>query len=259
MSAQIDRNSPLPFYFQLKQIIMAEIAAHNLQPGDRFVGDHELCAMYGVSRTVVRQALSELEAEGIIDRVKGRGTFIAHPKVDEGLVRSLTGLYQEVKERGSILHSDVRRIEIVAADDAVAAALQLAPGTPVVVIERLRFVDGEPWVLVITHVPADLAPGLVDEDLTEQSLYQLLESKYRVKITHGKRTVEASVASAALARSLGVSPRDAILILRSVVYGADNRPLETFVAYHRGDRSRFEVELGTVPGEERQPMRVLTT
>jgi GntR family transcriptional regulator len=259
MSAKVDRNSPLPFYFQLKQIILAEIAAKNLQPGDRFVGDHELCAMYDVSRTVVRQALSELEAEGVVDRVKGRGTFIAHPKVDEGLVRSLTGLYQDVKERGSTVRSDVRRIEVVAADAAVAAALQLTPGTPVVVIERLRFVDGEPWVLVITHVPADIAPGLADEDLSEQSLYELLESKYLVKITRGKRTVEASVASAALARSLGISPGDAILLLRSVVFGADNLPLETFVAYHRGDRSRFEVELGTVPGEEPQPMRVLTT
>jgi GntR family transcriptional regulator len=259
MSPKVDRNSPLPFYFQLKQIIMADIAARDLQPGDRFDGDHDLCAAYNVSRTVVRQALSELEAEGVIERVKGRGTFIARPKVDEGLVRSLTGLYKEVRERGSVLRSDVRRIEIVAADDAVASALELTPGAPVVVLERLRFVDGEPWVLVINHLPADLAPGLADEDFREQSLYELLQSKYGVQITRGKRTVEASVASVMLARNLGVSPGDAILILRSVVYGADGRPVETFVAYHRGDRSRFEVELGTVPGVAPQPMQVLTT
>jgi GntR family transcriptional regulator len=258
MSVQVDRNSPLPFYFQLKQIILADIEAQGLRPGDRYVGDHELSAKYDVSRTVVRQALGELESEGVIERIKGRGTFIAHPKVDEGLARSLTGLYEEVRGRGSALRSEVRRLELVPAGDAVAEILQLPADTPVFVIERLRFVDGEPWVLVTTHVPQALAPGLADEDLSEQSLYELLKTKYGVVINYGRRTVEAAVASAPLARSLGISPGDPVLVLRSVVFSADKKPVETFVAYHRGDRSRFQVELGAVPGQDPQPMRVLT-
>lgn len=258
MNAQVDRNSLLPFYFQLKQIILADIAAQDLRPGDRYVGDHELSAKYGVSRTVVRQALGELESEGVIERIKGRGTFIAHPKVDEGLARSLTGLYEEVRKRGSSLRSEVRRLELVPADDVVAEILQLPADMPVFAIERLRFVDGEPWVLVITHVPQAVAPGLAGEDLTEQSLYELLNTKYGVVIAYGRRTVEAATASAALARSLRISPGDPVLVLRSVVFSEDNKPVETFVAYHRGDRSRFEVELGAVPGQDPQPMRVLT-
>jgi GntR family transcriptional regulator len=115
------------------------------------------------------------------------------------------------------------------------------------VLERLRFVDDEPWVLVTTHLPADLAPGLLDEDLRDQSLYALLEQRYGVVLTHGRRGVEAAVASDELADALAVAPGDPLLVLRSTSYGsssdAGSRPIEVFVAYHRGDRSRFEVTL----------------
>lgn len=258
METQVDRASALPFYFQLKQIVLADIAERALKPGDRYVGDHELSAKYDVSRTVVRQALSELESEGVIERIKGRGTFIAHRKVDEGLVRSLTGLYQDVRERGSSLHSIVRRLELVPADNAIAEVLDLPADTPVFVIERHRFVDDEPWVLVTTHLPQAIAPGLAHDDLSEQSLYELLSTKYGVEIVRGRRTVEATNAWPELARSLAISAGDAVLVLRSVVFAADGRPVETFVAYHRADRSRFQVELGATPGEEAQLMRVLT-
>src|SRR5438105_2839120 len=76
MLTRIDRSSPVPFYYQLKQILLADIKRRQLSPGDRLSGDHELCEVYGVSRTVVRQALADLEADGVIERAKGRGTFI---------------------------------------------------------------------------------------------------------------------------------------------------------------------------------------
>jgi GntR family transcriptional regulator len=243
MKTAIDRASLMPFYHQLKELLIEGIARKGLAPGDRLPGDHELCATYDVSRTVVRQALSELEAEGVIERVKGRGTFVAQPKTAEGLVASMTGLYEDVAARGSHLRSDVRRLEVAPADDVVAGMLELAPGSPVVHIERLRFVDEEPWVLAVTYVPADLAPGLVDEDLTDKSLYALLENKYGVKLVRGRRAVEASVANTALARSLGIPRGAPVLVLSSVSLGESGRPVEYFVARHRGDRSRFEVEL----------------
>jgi len=87
MQSGIDRSSPLPFYYQLKQILLADITRRGLKPGDRLPGDHDLCATYNVSRTVVRQALAELESEGVITRIKGRGTFVAPPKTAEGLVQ----------------------------------------------------------------------------------------------------------------------------------------------------------------------------
>ena len=258
MQHVIDRSSPLPFYHQLKQILTSDIRVRNLQPGDRLPGDHELCSTYDVSRTVVRQALSELEVEGVIERVKGRGTFVARPKTAERLVQSLTGLYEDVAARGGRLRSDVRRLEVVPADGQVAEDLQIDVGQPVIALERLRFVDDEPWVLTTTHVPESLAPGLVDDDLTSASLYALLEGRYGVQLVWGRRSLEATTARSALARDLGISRGGSVLVLRSVSYGVGDRPVETFVAFHRGDRSRFEVELFRRPEAAAHPLMIVT-
>lgn len=246
MSRLIDRTSPLPFYHQLKQILLDDLRERGLPPGSRLAGDHELCETFDISRTVVRQALAELEIEGVIERVKGRGTFVAPEKTSEHLVQSLTGLYEDVAARGSHLRSEVRRLEVVPADEQVAAQLELEVGSPVTVIERLRYVDGEPWVLATAHLPAGLAPGLRADDLVDASLYGLLASRYGVVLTHGRRGVEAVVAGDTLAASLAVPPGSPVLVLRSVAYAGD-RAVETFVAYHRGDRSRFEVLLTRSP------------
>lgn len=259
MTKAIDRMSPLPFYYQLKQILLTELKTRELAPGARLPGDHELCDAYDVSRTVVRQALSELETEGVIERVKGRGTFVAQRKTGERLVQSLTGLFEDVEARGSHLRSDVRRLEVVPADEQVAQSLDLELGASVIVLERLRFVDEEPWVLVTTYLPFEIAPGLLTDDLENQSLYGLLEQKYGVQLRYGQRAIEASIAGAALARNLGISPGDPVLVLRSTVYG-NQRPVEMFVAYHRGDRSRFEVSLNrsTAAILEREPLMRVT-
>jgi len=248
MSVGIDRSSPLPFYYQLKQILLADLRDRDLAPGTRLPGDNALCDTYDVSRTVVRQALAELETEGVIERQKGRGTFVAHRRTAERLVQSLTGLYEDVAARGAHLHSDVRRQEVVPADGQIADQLQLTLGAPVVVIERLRFVDDEPWVLATTYLPYDIAPELVHDDLSDQSLYAVLEASYGVHLTHGRRGVEAAVASDEQAAALGVSPGAPVLVLRSLSFAGD-RPVEVFVAYHRGDRSRFEVTLQRSPAD----------
>jgi GntR family transcriptional regulator len=116
-------------------------------------------------------------------------------------------------------------------------------------------------VLAVGHLPSAIAPGLLAEDLTHQSLYALLEQKYGVVLRHGLRSVEASVANAELARSLSINEGDAVLVLRSTVYGENDVPVEMFVAYHRGDRSRFEVHLNrdqTAPTQVRPLMHVTT-
>jgi GntR family transcriptional regulator len=252
----IDRESPLPYYHQLKQLLVADIAERGLKAGNRLPGDHELCAMYDVSRTVVRQALTELEYEGVIERFKGRGTYVAPPKTSEGLVQSLTGLFEDVRARGGNLRSELRRREIVPADDQVALALEIAVGDPVVEIERLRFVDGEPWTLNVTQLPASIGKPLLHEDLVETSLYELLEQKYGVRIVNGRRSVEAAVANKELASLLQIPASAAVLVLRGVSRGEGGVPVERFVAFHRGDRSRFEVDVERGQGGVHRPFLV---
>ncbi len=234
-------------YHQLKHRIIDDIARNGLRPGDLLPGEHKLCEQFGVSRTVVRQALSQLEHQGVIERVKGKGTFVAHQKTPESLVHTLTGLYQEVAARGGHVHSDVRRQEIAPADDEVADALGIAPGTDVVVIERLRHVDNEPWSWTTTYLPLDVGRTVLTEDLSDQSLYALLAT-HGIRAVRGVRSAEAASATDEQAALLGLGRDHALLVLRSVGFDENGTPMEFFIAYHRGDRSRFEFQLNATPG-----------
>jgi GntR family transcriptional regulator len=242
-AAQIERLSPVPFHAQLRSILLGEIESGRLQPGERLPGEHELCERFGVSRTVVRQALGALEADGRLVRRKGLGTFVAAGKTPEALFERFSGLSEEVLGRGGTLHSRVLRLELEPATPELAELLEVPVGEPLVALERLRIVDDEPWVLTTTWVPHARAPGLLDEDFTQASLYALLEGRYGLLISHGRRSIEAVRASAPVARLLGVRRGDPLLLLRSTAYLEDGAPVEHFVAYHRSDRSAFEVTL----------------
>ena len=141
------------------------------------------------------------------------------------------------------MRSEVRQLERVPAPIPVAAELGLREGDSVIVLDRLRFVNGVPWVVVATYLPYELCPQLLQEDMEDQSLYAVLEQKYGIRIAYGRRSVEATTATATVARALAVEERDPILLLRSTSYDEDDRPVEHFVAHHRGDLSRFEVNL----------------
>ena len=235
----IDRHSAAPMYDQLRRLLIESITRDGLTPGAPLPGEHRLCERYGISRTVVRQALAQLEHEGIVERVKGKGTFVARPRTAESLVHTLAGLYDEVERRGGHVHSDVLRHERQEASIEVAAALELEPGDPVVLLERLRHVDGDAWSLSTTWMPAWAGEHSFGPDLEDTSLYRLLAS-HGITATHGVRSAEATVATHDQAALLGIRTGAALLRLRSVSRDAADRPIEFFIAYHRGDRSRFE-------------------
>ncbi len=240
----LDRSSPVPLYVQLRDRLVNDFHAEGTTAGDRLPGDFELCERFKVSRTVVRQALTDLEYSGVIERVKGKGTFYAGAKVGEGLAQSLTGLYDDMATRGTAIESIVRRLEVVPADARTSADLELGPYQPVIVLERLRMVEGRPWALTISHIPYFVAPGLLDQDFRQASLYRTLEKDHGVRLASGHRSIEASVASESTGMLLGVGEGAPVLVLRSLSRDEAGRVVESFVAFHRGDRSRFEVELG---------------
>lgn len=235
--------SNVPYYLQLIDILKEKINQGDWRPGEQIPSEPDLCATYEVSRTVVRQALREIEMERLIVRRKGKGTFVAEPKITESLVQKLTGFYQDMVDRGYQPRTTVLLQEVVPASAKVAEYLHLEPGTRVFQIERLRFVDNEPIVLVTTYIPYSLCPRLADYDLSDQSLYAVLEKEFGLVISHGRRTIEAGQANARESQLLNVEELDPMLLLDSITYLEDGTPVEFYHALHRGDRSRFEVEL----------------
>ncbi len=240
----IDRHSAVPMYDQLRQLIHNIIEEGSLKPGDPLPGEHRLCEQYGISRTVVRQALAQLQNEGVVERVKGKGTFVARPKIAESLVHTLSGLYDEVAQRGGHVHSDVLRHERELAGADVARLLEINEGDTVVALERLRWVDGEPWSLTTTWMPEDVGSYTLGVDMSENSLYGVL-AEFGIEATSGVRSAEAIVASPDQSQLLNLPSGSALLLLSSVSRDATGMPIEHFVAYHRGDRSRFEFRLET--------------
>ena len=243
MNEKINFESPIPYYIQLVNILKEKIQSEVWKPGDQIPGEQDLCEMYGVSRTVVRQSLLELELEGLINRRKGKGTFISLPKISEGLVQKLTGFYQDMVERGLKPVTRVLHQNVVPASEKVARFLDINPGDQVIDILRLRFINDEPIQMVTTYVPFEMCPALATVDLTNRSLYEFLEKECGIFIAKGQRYLEAVLANETEAELLGIERGAPLLMLDSISFSESDRPIEYYHALHRGDRSRFEVEL----------------
>ena len=243
MNQSIDFQSHIPYYYQLIEIIRDQIREGIWTSGEKIPSELELCESYGVSRTVVRQALRELETDDIIVRRKGKGTYVARPKIHEGLIQKLTGFYQDMVERGLKPETQVLHQQIMPATPKIAGYLNVQVGTEIIDIHRLRFIQGEPIQLVTTYIPLHIAPNLINTDLSNISLYEYLETEYNIKIYRGIRYIEAVLANEEEAKLLNIEECDPLIMLDSVSFTETGLAIEYYHALHRGDRSRFEVEL----------------
>ena len=246
----IDFDSNIPYYVQLMGIIRHFVESGSWKPGTKIPGELQLCSAYEISRTVVRQALRELKFEGVVTTGKGRGTFIAAPKISESLAQKLTGFYEDMVGRGLRPITQVLRQRVLPCPEEMAARLQIPAGAQVIDIKRRRSVGGAPIQLVTSYIPYDLCPRLAHVDLTNRSLYAFLETECGLFIVRGRRFIEAVAAGEQEASLLETELGSPLIRLESISYLEDGRPIEYYHAVHRGDRSRFEVELVRTRSQE---------
>lgn len=238
----INKDSPVPLYYQIENILLKWITQH-LKPGDLLPTEKELCEAFGVSRIVIRQALSELANRGMIRRKRGVGTVVIKPKIDEYLVSKLTGFYADMKSQGLEPVTKLLSKNLIKANELLAYYLGLDVGEKVFEIRRLRFVRDEPILIVINYIPEKFCPELLDEDLERQSLYEILESKFKIELVWGERTIEAISAGPDDSKLLQVKRGAPLIFLRSITYTHNNVPIEYYEAKHRADRTRFVTRL----------------
>jgi GntR family transcriptional regulator len=234
--------SATPFYHQVKTSLLQEMESERLQPGDRLPGEFELARLFGVSRIVIRQALTELAYEGYIERRSGLGTFVA-PKKPDYLAQDLIGLYDKVVEEGGEVRNEVRALEVVKAPAEVARELRIGVGDDVILLDRLRYVDGRLWVANRAYLPYPRFRELLDMDMTEASLYRTLRRQYAVEIVEGDRSIEVALASRSVAADLQIRRGAPVMILRSTSVDQDDQVVEHFVSHYDGTRARFAVHL----------------
>jgi GntR family transcriptional regulator len=239
----VQRDSPIPYYYQLISHIETKIKSKEWQPGQLLPSEQAFCDTLGISRTVVRQAMAELDSKGLIAKQNGKRSIVAHPKYEGGLMQTMHGFYEDAVAKGQQPSTLVLRFKVVGAHAEVAHALKLSEGDPVIMLDRLRFLDGAPEVLVVTYLPEKMCPSLVLEDMSNKSLYETLSTKYGLTIFKGFRTIEAIALDRADAKLLGLRAGSPALQLKSIGLLESGAPLEYFIAKHRGDRAKFEVRL----------------
>jgi GntR family transcriptional regulator len=224
---------------QLQEILEGVVGA--LDPGAVLPSERLLAQRYGVARATVTQAIDGLVSRGLVYRVHGSGTFVAEPKFRQPL--TLTSFTEDMRARGMTPGSVVRSQAIVPASEVVARHLALVPGTPVVHLERVRTADGEPMALERTHLPAQRLPGLEDADLTDASLYELLERAWGVRVAEADQWASVVRVTEDEAALLHVSASQPALLFQRVTRDPAGTPVEYVRSLYRGDRYEVHTRL----------------
>ncbi|HID53000.1 MAG TPA: GntR family transcriptional regulator [Anaerolineae bacterium] len=236
----IERESPIPLYFQLKQILAERIDNGRWQPGDLLPTEMQLEEQYQVSRITVRRALKELELEGKISRFRGRGTIVAQPKISHSPEPHFS-LTDALLRQGVQPGWEVLSAEWVAAPDEIAEQFEIEAGTPVYFLQRLRLVDGEPIGYHVAYAAPAAATAVDSSQLTAGGSLAYLGGSDILQGSYANRTLEAIPASAEVAALLGIEPGSPMLSIRRQVIGPDGRPIEILHAVYRGDRFQYQL------------------
>jgi GntR family transcriptional regulator len=241
-SENIHKESPIPYHYQLRELLRDEINTGRWEVGERLPSEREICETFQLSRTTVREALDALVNEGMLRREKGRGTFVADPKIMEHWLDLPDSFTDAMQQQGYRVETKVLNLNVMPAPYKVRQELRLKPDERVIVLDRLRAILNEPILVVTSYITERYCPGLKHEDFTQFSLYQVLREKYQINIASAKRCMEAVAANELEANLLHVKFGAPLMLIESTAYLEDGTPIEYFKARHRGDRTRFQVE-----------------
>jgi GntR family transcriptional regulator len=258
----LDRVSPVPLYFQVERFIADSIRGGELPVGSQLPTEPELVRHFGVSRSVVRQALIRLEHTGLVARRRGIGSFVAHQDSPSWQLQGSQGFFEdEVSRLGREVTSRVLRAEVVPLPRWAAVLLELEEGAAGVVLERLRYVDGLLTVYDLNYLPERFADAVLAlRGAPHGSLYESLRRLHAVGVVSGCRTIDAVLAEAEFARMLEVEEQAPLLLVEAVDVDAAQRPFDCYRTWLRPDRLKIRVDVVPQSGESHPeiPRRLAT-
>jgi len=234
------RDGGAPLYFQVEERLLERLR-RNYRPGQLFPTQKELAAEFGTSLITVKRALAEIARRGLLQSVRGRGTVVVRPRVEDdrrGLsswTDSMTGLGRQPSTASS-------RVSTRVPPPDVARALRLKARERTALLERVRTLDGEPLCLMRNELPLALVPDLARDGLSEESLYGWLKRRHDLVPHRADEEVEARRATRDEARVLGKGAR-IVVVVRRHTWLADGRPLEVAEMTAPADRYRYRVEI----------------
>lgn len=246
----VTRLSPQPMYAQIKDELRSRILDGRYTPHERLPSESELMALFSVSRITVRQALGDLQREGLLFKIHGKGTYVSKPKTFQELGQ-LEGFAEAMGKRGFETYNRVIAQRTVKADRQVAAHLQLPVNTSVTEIRRVRFLNREPISVDVSYFERSLGDRLRRADLAHRDIFALLENEFALPLGQAELQIEAMLADETLADLLKVEEGAPILKLERLTYSADGRPIDFEYLYYRGDAFQYRMRIER--HAERQP------
>lgn len=240
MNAVLDKQSHIPMYAQIEEELERRIEQGEFSVGSAIPSERELTELFGVSRMTVRQSVTNLVNRGLLYREKGRGTFVASPKVEQPLI-GMTSFTEDMKARGMAPSNKLIRFEKKMADPDIAQELQLDSREEVFLVERIRYADEKPMALERTYLPVKLFPKL-SEDALNGSLYSLIEQQ-QLAISHASQRMEAALVKKEDAEYLQIAIPSAVLIIERTSYLTNGFPFEVVRSIYRADRYKFIAEI----------------
>lgn len=240
---RISEINPLPLYYQLKELLREQIECGALKPNQPVPSERELGEKYNISRMTARHALSQLEAEGFVYRKQGKGTFVAEPKIRQGLLK-LTSFTEDMQSKGMKPGAKVVDMDVLSEDEELESKLGASPGEQFVKIQRVRTADGKPMALETSFLRRKFCPGIEEMDLNNRSLYKILEEQYQIFFSRAEQTLEPKLADEYEAQILGVDKGKPMLLMERTTFLEDSSTAIEYVrSVYRGDRYKFYIEL----------------
>ncbi|HEX3785724.1 MAG TPA: GntR family transcriptional regulator [Pseudonocardiaceae bacterium] len=240
-SIPIDRNSPVPLYYQVAQVLEQAIESGELAAGARLDNEIALAESLGLSRPTMRRAIQYLVDRGLLVRKRGVGTQVVHRAVRRGI--QLTSLYEDLAGEGRDPQTEILQLDTAPATDTVAHQLGIPEGEQVLRLERLRYADGEPLALLRNYLPAGLV-SVTAESLRQTGLYQLMRAT-GIRLHLASQVIGARSATAAEARMLKESRGASLLTMSRTAYDETGRAVEYGDHIYRASLYSFEFVLGS--------------
>ncbi len=233
----INKQSPLPIYYQIIEDLKNRIEQQEFNPGDMIPSERELSEGYNVSRMTVRQAITNMVNDGHLYRERGKGTFVSERKIEQPL-QGMTGFTEDMKQRGMTASSKLLVFKTIPIPQDIATKLQLDMDQQVYEIKRIRYADHKPMAVETTYIHTALIPDL-SEDLVQGSLYDYIENTLKLEIEKASQMIEATIADQHLSNLLEIPPSSAILHMERQSFLKDGRAFEVVKSAYRADRYKF--------------------
>ena len=237
----IDKSSPIPVYFQLKNDLVKKIAQGLWKPGECIASERELCEIYGVSRMTIRQAIGELVQEGVLTRLKGKGTFVCEQTVKQQDMMSFTEM---IKQTGRELKTEVINFDVIDTPDDMQDIFML---DKVYKIERRRIVDGECIAVETVFIPVDYC-GHINEEMLKGSLYKILEN-FGYSISNSTSSIVAADITDEVKEKFNTKENFPVLKMIGKTFANKNKLLFIEEALYRSDKFTLQVYISRREGE----------